>query len=134
MRRSACSAKGNANAQCCWSPLRRAFVCCVVILSTVALPQAPSSEGTLAMAEAHCPWTTYSVLRKAWQGYCKQAGVQATIHQLRHSRATQLIQAGVPITTIRKQLGHRNLQSTLLYAEVDQATVKHDLLEYQRRK
>ncbi|MFL5652792.1 MAG: tyrosine-type recombinase/integrase [Ktedonobacteraceae bacterium] len=76
----------------------------------------------------------YSVLRKAWQNYCKQAGVQATIHQLRHSRATQLIQAGVPITTIRKQLGHRNLQSTLLYAEVDQATVKRDLLEYQRRK
>jgi site-specific recombinase XerD len=76
----------------------------------------------------------YSVLRKAWQRYCKQAGVQATIHQLRHSRATQLIQAGVPITTIRKQLGHRNLQSTLLYAEDDQATVKRDLLEYQRRK
>jgi integrase/recombinase XerD len=76
----------------------------------------------------------YSVLRKAWQRYCKQAGVQATIYQLRHSRATQLIQAGVPITTIRKQVGHRNLQSTLLYAEVDQATVKRDLLEYQRRK
>lgn len=76
----------------------------------------------------------YSVLRKACQNHCKQAGVQATIHQLRHSRATQLIQAGVPITTIRKQLGHRNLQSTLLYAEVDQATVKRDLLEYQRRK
>jgi len=31
-------------------------------------------------------------------------------------------------------MGHRNLQSTLLYAEVDQATVKQDLLEYQRRK
>ncbi len=31
-------------------------------------------------------------------------------------------------------LGHRNLQSTLRYAEVDQATVKQDLLEYQRRK
>jgi integrase len=74
------------------------------------------------------------VLPKAWQKYCKQAGVQATIHQLRHSRATQLLRAGVPITTIRKQLGHRNLQSTLLYAEVDQATVKRDLLEYQRRK
>ncbi len=76
----------------------------------------------------------YSVLRKAWQKYCQAAGVQATIRQLRHSRATQLIQAGVPIATIRKQLGHRNLQSTLLYAEVDQAAIKRDLLEYQRRK
>ena len=76
----------------------------------------------------------YSVVHYAWQKYCKQVGVEATIHQLRHSRASQLIQAGVPVTTVRKQLGHRNVQSTLLYAEVDQATIKQDLLEYQRRK
>lgn len=77
---------------------------------------------------------TYSVVQKAWQKYCREASVEATIHQLRHSRATQLIQAGVPITTVRKHLGHRNLQSTLRYAEVDQSTIKADLLEYQRRK
>jgi len=76
----------------------------------------------------------YTVVQKAWQKYCRIAGVEATIHQLRHSRATQLIAAGVPVTTVRKQMGHRNLQSTLRYAEVDQATIKHDLLEYQRRK
>jgi integrase/recombinase XerD len=76
----------------------------------------------------------YSVVHYAWQKYCNQAGVEATIHQLRHSRASQLIQAGVPVTTVRKQLGHRNVQSTLLYAEVDQATIKRDLLDYQRHK
>lgn len=76
----------------------------------------------------------YSVVHYAWQKYCKEAGVEATIHQLRHSRASQLLQAGVPITTVRKQLGHRNIQSTLLYAEVDQATIKQDLQQYQRRK
>src|SRR5260370_25424327 len=76
----------------------------------------------------------YSVAHYAWQKYCQKAEVQATIHQLRHSRASQLLQAGVPVTTVRKQLGHRNIQSTLLYAEVDQATIKQDLLRYQRRK
>jgi site-specific recombinase XerD len=75
----------------------------------------------------------YSVVHYAWQKYCKVAGVEATIHQLRHSRASQLLQAGVPVTTVRKQLGHRNIQSTLLYAEVDQATIKQDLQRYQRR-
>lgn len=75
----------------------------------------------------------YSVAHYAWQKYCRTAGIQATIHQLRHSRASQLLQAGVPVTTVRKQLGHRNIQSTLLYAEVDQATIKQDLLTYQRR-
>jgi integrase/recombinase XerD len=77
----------------------------------------------------------YSVAHYAWQKYCKIAGVEeATIHQLRHSRASQLLQAGVPVTTVRKQLGHRHIQSTMLYAEVDQATIKQDLLNYQRRK
>jgi integrase/recombinase XerD len=76
----------------------------------------------------------YSVVHYAWQKYCKAAGVEATIHQLRHTRASQLLQAGVPVTTVRKQLGHRNIQSTLLYAEVDQATIKQDLQHYQRRK
>ena len=76
----------------------------------------------------------YSTLRRAWLWYCQQAGVAATIHQLRHSRASELIQAGVPLGTIRKLLGHRNIQSTMLYAEVDPLTVKRDLLEYQRRK
>jgi len=76
----------------------------------------------------------YSVAHYAWQKYCQKAEIQATIHQLRHSRASQLLQAGVPITTVRKQLGHRHIQSTLLYAEVDQATIKQDLLTYQRRK
>lgn len=40
----------------------------------------------------------------------------------------------MPVATVRKLLGHRNLQSTLLYTEVDQATMKYDLLEYQSQK
>ena len=33
----------------------------------------------------------YSVVHYAWQKYCRAAGVEATIHQLRHSRASQLL-------------------------------------------
>lgn len=76
----------------------------------------------------------YTTARRAWQRYCAVAGVTATLHQLRHSRATQLVQAGVPLGTVRKVLGHRNIQSTLLYVEVDSATVKRDLLAYQRQR
>jgi len=76
----------------------------------------------------------YITVRHAWQRYCAAADVVATTHQLRHSRASELVRAGVPLGTVRKVLGHRNIQSTMLYAEVDPATVKRDLLEYQRRK
>jgi integrase/recombinase XerD len=80
--------------------------------------------GTLPLA--------YTTARRAWQHYCTAAGVQATIHQLRHSRASELVRAGVPLGTVRKLLGHRNIQSTMLYVEVDPQTVKRDLLAYQR--
>ncbi len=52
----------------------------------------------------------YSVAHYARQKYCQTAGIKATIHQLRHSRASQLLQVGVPVTTVRKQLGHCNIQ------------------------
>lgn len=76
----------------------------------------------------------YTTALRAWTRYCRKAGVQATIHQLRHNRATELVAAGVPLATVRKHLGHRNIQSTMIYTEVDAATVRRDLLEYQRRK
>jgi site-specific recombinase XerD len=76
----------------------------------------------------------YSVAHYAWQKYCRLSAAKATIHQLRHSRATLLLKAGVPLATVRKILGHRNIQSTLIYAEVDEETVKADLLRAQRRQ
>lgn len=76
----------------------------------------------------------YTTVRRAWQRYCAKAGVEATIHQLRHSRASQLVRDGVPLTTVRKLLGHRSIQTTMLYTEVDDETVKRDLLDYQAKR
>jgi len=49
-----------------------------------------------------------------------------TPHSMRHSTATHMLEAGVPIVVIKNFLGHASLQSTQIYAEATQSTVdKH---------
>jgi integrase len=60
---------------------------------------------------------TYASAHASWVSYCKSAGVIGTIHQLRHSHGSELVNAGVPLAVIRKRLGHRRMDTTL-YAEV----------------
>lgn len=54
-------------------------------------------------------------------------GKRISPHVVRHSTATQLLQAGVDINTIRAWLGHASLDTTSIYAETDLATKKRAL-------
>ncbi|MFO7680114.1 MAG: tyrosine-type recombinase/integrase, partial [Chloroflexota bacterium] len=75
----------------------------------------------------------YQSVQQRWQIYCEQAGVNYTLHQLRHSHATELVNAGVSLATIRKRLGHKNIQTTLRYAEQSDATADAELRAWRRR-
>ena len=59
----------------------------------------------------------YQTIQARWAAYCAEVGVECTLHQLRHSHATALVQDGVSLATIRKRLGHKHIQTTLRYAE-----------------
>ena len=56
----------------------------------------------------------------------QRVGVKVTPHQLRHTCATQLLNAGCKITSIQQLLGHRRIDSTLIYARVHDETVASD--------
>ena len=63
-------------------------------------------------------------VRYRWHRWREACGVQATPHQLRHTLATQLINNGMPLTSVAKLLGHRSLSSTQHYARLYEHTVK----------
>jgi integrase/recombinase XerD len=53
----------------------------------------------------------------------KELGLpEATVHTLRHSFATHLIEAGAPIHAVKELLGHRQIQTTMVYLHLTHRT------------
>lgn len=74
---------------------------------------------------------SYAAVHYQWEQLCTRAGLleadgrmRYTIHQLRHTRGSALVQQGQRLEIIQRVLGHRDIRSTQGYAELDDATVR----------
>ncbi len=70
----------------------------------------------------------------AWHEACRRAGLRkhATIHTLRHSYATHLLEMGVNLRLIQDSLGHQSPRTTALYTHLTEparATLRRPLEE-----
>ena len=71
------------------------------------------------------PYSTSSA-RKVFQRAVKQAGIKrkVTLHTLRHSYATHLLEKGVGLRYIQDILGHRSPKTTMIYTHVSGKKLK----------
>ena len=60
-------------------------------------------------------------------------GVKVYPHRLRHTCATQLLNAGCRITSIQRFLGHKKLNTTMIYARAYDQTVAEDYFAAMQR-
>ena len=65
--------------------------------------------------------------------YGKAVDVKVSPHRLRHTLATRLVNTGMEITSIQRLLGHDKLDTTMIYAQVHDATVEGDFRQAMAR-
>ena len=79
-----------------------------------------ATHGALFMRRQRKPLALNSLLRPS-DGVCRRAGLDregVTLHTLRHTLASLLLQEGCDLVSIRDMLGHSDLATTSVYLQV----------------
>jgi len=73
----------------------------------------------------HGPLDLRSITHR-FQWYSKRYDIPVTAHRLRHTFASQMLAAGMSITSLQRYMGHEELDTTLIYAEVSDPMLQRD--------
>lgn len=66
-----------------------------------------------------------SAFTDLWDRYRAETGIECTPHQLRHSYATMLFDAGIDVKTAQKWLGHTDIKTTLdIYTHLSESRLE----------
>lgn len=65
-------------------------------------------------------------IKKRMEYYAKKSGVKASCHHLRHTMATQMLNADANLATIQSLLGHSRITTTERYGKVHNAKARRD--------
>ena len=65
-------------------------------------------------------------IQKRMEYYAEKTGLKVTCHRLRHTMATQLLNADAMLSTVQELMGHECIISTQRYAKVSNPKIRRD--------
>ncbi len=83
-----------------------------------------------------------AAIEEIYEKYTKQAKAEHpelfchgpyTPHVMRHTTATHLIEAGVPLAIVKNILGHTSIQTTQIYLDISQQTVDRSMKRWNEK-
>ena len=85
----------------------------------------PRTSNSYVFPSTHDPSRPHSETLSVWHRVRKRAGIEdVRLHDLRHNFATWAVMRGVPLPTVARLLGHRQVSMTLRYAHVHDKEVE----------
>lgn len=91
--------------------------------------RAPTREQKIFLVEKGiCKGKPISVrgIQKRIEHYSKKSGIPVSCHQLRHTMATQLLNADADLVTIQDLLGHTRIKTTMRYCKLSNLKAQRD--------
>jgi integrase/recombinase XerC len=72
-------------------------------------------------------------IQKKMERYTRAAGVEASCHSLRHTFASNLLEQGAEVVSIKEFLGHESIASSQRYAKLSSQKVKEVYLKTMKK-
>lgn len=98
------------------------------LVAYLKVRKASRTQGFFLVEKGSCKGQPISVrgIQKRMEYYARNAGVPISCHQLRHTMATQMLNADAQLETIQDLLGHNWVTTTQRYCKVSNMKVKRD--------